>query len=366
MRVMVLPPIRYYVKITAAIIVTLVLAYSVYRARSILILIFLGMFLAVGLEPAIGRLERRGIRRGFAVLGFGLLLAGILVALVFLVIAPAAAEVTNFVSNVPDLIDDLNRRLEGTALGDYLQQPDVQDKVQEGFTAVLERSAGGIFGIVGGVISAVFTAITLFVLTIYFMLAMPRLRAGADRILGTEDRRAVLAEALAKVGGYVTGQLAICVCAGVSTYIALLALGVPYPALLAIVVAVLDAIPQVGATIGAVVAVLVALTVSLPVALGALIYFVVYQQLENYLIAPRVFSQTVSLSPLASLLSVLVGASLSGVVGAIVALPITAAGLVVFRATRPGQQLLGEPDPDPSAGVAADTPADPGAGTAQP
>ena len=259
---MVLPPVRYFVKITAAIVVTLVVAYSIYRARSILILIFLGMFLAVGLEPMIGRLERRGIRRGFAVLGFGLLFAGLLVALVFLVIAPAAEEVTTFVSNVPDLIDDLNKRVQGTAVGDYLNQPEVQQKIQDGFTSLLQRSAGGIFGIVGGVISAVFTALTLFVLTIYFMMAMPRLRASADRMLRTESRQAVLAEALAKVGGYVTGQLAICVCAGVCSYVALLLLDVPYPALLAIVITVLDAIPQVGATIGAVIAVLVAVTAS--------------------------------------------------------------------------------------------------------
>ncbi|MDT0261651.1 AI-2E family transporter [Jatrophihabitans lederbergiae] len=335
-----LPPVRYYVKVTVAVLLTLLAAYGVYRARSILVLIFLGLFLAVGLEPVIQRLERRGIRRGFCVLAFGLLIGALLVGLVFLVLAPATGEVTDFVSSVPDLLTRLNERLAGTSVGDYLNQGNVQQRIQSGLSSVLERSASGIFGIVGGLISAVFTAVTLFILTVYFMLAMPRLRDGLDRILATDERRAVLDESLSKVGGYVTGQLAICACAGVASYIALELIGVPYPALLAIVITVLDAVPQVGATIGAVLAVLVALTASIPAALIALVYFVLYQQLENYLIAPRVFSRTIALTPLASLLAVLVGAALAGVVGAIVALPMTAAGSTIFRNTSAGRSLL--------------------------
>lgn len=162
----------------------------------------------------------------------------------------------------------------------------------------------------------------------------------------------MLDESLSTVGGYVTGELAICACAGVASYIAMELIGVPYPALLAIVITVLDAVPQVGATIGAVIAVLVAFTAGVPVALIALVYFVLYQQLENYLIAPRVFSRTIALTPLASLLSVLIGASLAGVVGTIVALPITAAGSTVFRHTGTGRRLLSDDsptaDPDPA------------------
>lgn len=341
------PPFSYYVKVTIAVLLTLLGAFLIYRARSILVLIFLGMFLAVGLEPVIQRLERRGLRRGWCVLGFGILVTAVLVGLIFLVIVPAAEEVAQLGTSVPNLVEKLSERIRGTSLADYLQESDVQAKLQSGISSVLQSSAHGIFGLLGGVLSAVFTALTLFILTVYFMLAMPRLRAAIDRNLGTDERRAVLDESLNKVGGYVSGQLVICLCAGVTSYVALKLIGVPYPALLAIVITVLDAIPQVGATVGAVIAVVVALTASIPIAIGAAIFFMIYQQLENYLIAPRVFARTVALTPLASLLSVLIGAALAGVVGAIVALPIAAAGSVVLRSTALGRQWGAPVDDQP-------------------
>lgn len=337
-----LPPIGYYVRITVAVLLTLLLAVLVYQARSVLVLIFLGVFIAVGLDPVVSRLERHGVRRGISVTVLALLVAGAVVAVVLVVVVPAVGQVTTLIESVPNLITKFNHVTRNTAIGDYLNRPDVQSKIQSAVGSALLNSAGSlgsIFGIIGGVAAAVFAGVTLFVLVIYFSLALPRLRRGAAALLGAPQRQEILDEALSKVGAYVTGQLAICVCAGTASYVALLLIGVPYPAILAIVIAVLDAVPQVGATIGAVIAVVIALTVSLPVALLTLVYFVVYQQVENYLIAPRIFSRTIAMTPLASLLSVLIGAALAGVVGAIVALPITAAALVVFRHTPLGRRL---------------------------
>ena len=337
------PPVQYYAKITVTVLLVLLGAYLLDRARAVLVLIFLGLLIAVGLEPAIQWAQRRGIRRGLCVLGFGMLLAGLLTALAFLVVAPAAEEISGFARSVPDLLSDLQKHVRGTALGQYLQRSDAQKKIEDGVSTLLENSVGGILGVLGGAISAAFTAVTLLILTVYFMLALPRLRRALHRILVSDERQAVVDESLSKVGGYISGQLVICACAGITSYIALTLLSAPYPALLAIMITVLDAIPQVGATIGAVIAVLAALTVSLPVAIGALLFFVIYQQLENYLIAPRVFSRAVALTPLASLLSVLIGAALAGVVGAIVALPVTSAASVIFRSTTTGRRL--GPDP---------------------
>jgi predicted PurR-regulated permease PerM len=341
------PPVQYYVKITVAVLLVLLTAYLIYRARSALVLIFLACLLAVGLEPVIQRLERRGIRRGFCVLGFAVLIAGALTALAFLVIAPAAQEVSGFASSVPDLLNNLQKHLQGTSLGGYLKQNDVRTKIQQGISSLLENSVSGVLGVLGGAISTVFTAVTLLILTIYFMLALPRLRRSLDRMLRTRERQDIAEEALSRVGGYVSGQLLICVCAGISAYIALTLIGAPFPALLAIIITVLDAIPQVGATIGAVIAVLAALTASIPVAIATLVFLLLYQQLENYLIAPRIFARTVELTPLASLLSVLIGATLFGVVGAIAALPVTAAGSVILRSTQAARRL-GKDQPDPA------------------
>jgi predicted PurR-regulated permease PerM len=167
-------------------------------------------------------------------------------------------------------------------------------------------------------------------LTAYFLIALPRIRVTAAAVLRHPQRVAVFSEALEKVGGYLTGQVLISTGAGVAAFIALSVIGAPYVALLALVVGFLSLIPQVGASLGAAVAVVVTLTVSLPKAVAALVFFVIYQLVENYVIAPRVFAHTVSLSPLAAFVSVLVGAGLAGLIGAIFALPVAAMLKTVF------------------------------------
>lgn len=347
-----LPPIRYYVRITIAVVATLALALALYRVRSTLLLIFLGLFVAVGIEPTVARLERRGVRRGWTIIGIVLLLLAGLLALVMLVLVPAASQVAALVQSIPSLVTSLAEHIHGTALGDYLEKSDVQAQIQNAGRSLLLSSTGSIgsiFGIIGGLLGAVFTALTVAALSIYFSLAMPRLRTASGRVLGSPDRVAALDEALAKVGSYVSGQLVICLCAGITSYVALLIIGVPYAAVLAIIVTVLDAIPQVGATLAAAVAVLIAFTVSVPVGLVTLSFFLIYQQAENYLIAPRVFASAIGMSPLATFVAILVGASLGGVVGAVVALPVTAAGTVLVRhLARPDR---GIPEPPATDGV---------------
>ena len=173
------------------------------------------------------------------------------------------------------------------------------------------------------------------VLTVYFSLAMPRLRERAHRLARDPHRTKAIDAALSKVGAYVTGQGILCAVAGSTAYLALSLLGVPYAAALSLLVLFLDAIPQVGAAIGSLVSVAVALSVGVPQALGVAAFFGLYQSLENYLLAPRIFSQTINLTPLTALLAVLIGATIAGVLGAIVALPITAAAIVVVATLRP-------------------------------
>jgi predicted PurR-regulated permease PerM len=169
---------------------------------------------------------------------------------------------------------------------------------------------------------------------VYVSLAMPRLRARADAALGSDARVATLQESMDKISAYVLGQGMICLIAGVTAYLFFLVIGMPYPALLALVVLALDAVPQVGATLASIVAVAVALTVSLPMAAGVLVFFVVYQQVENFLVAPRVFARTIQITPLAAFVSVLLGAAVAGLAGAVLALPLTGAASVVIRQVR--------------------------------
>ena len=138
-------------------------------------------------------------------------------------------------------------------------------------------------------------------------------------------------EILAKVGGYVLGNVITSVIAGLGTYFWLLAFGVPYPLLLAMFVALLDLIPVIGSTIGGVVVTLVALTVSLPVALATLAFYVAYRLAEDYLIVPRIMGRTVQVPAIVSLIAVLIGGVLLGIIGALVAIPVAAAIRVLLH-----------------------------------
>jgi predicted PurR-regulated permease PerM len=303
-----------------------------YRARSVALSVFLGFFLATGFDPLITALERRGMRRGVAVLVFLLGAITAIVLFVWLALGPAIEQAGDLVTQIPDLATRLSDR--NGVFGKYLDDPEVQEQIK-GFAGkvpgFLTQSVGAVFGVLGAILGGLFSAFTILALMIYFMMALPRMRAFAARALGSDERVEVMDDALGKVGGYVTGQLTVSALAGIFAYIFLTVADVPYAAVLAIGVALLDAIPQVGATLGAILCTLVALTESLTLGLVTFAVLLVYQQLENYVIAPRVFARAVELSPVAVFIAVLAGGSLAGFVGALTALPVTAALKVVFR-----------------------------------
>jgi predicted PurR-regulated permease PerM len=302
-----------------------------YRIRGVLFSVFIAFFLAVGFDPFLQRLEKQGMRRGMAVLVWFLLLVLVLAGFVFIALRPALSQLKELVTQLPDLLDKLQDR--NSAIGQFLQQANARDQVQEFLTKVpgyLASSVDTVFGILGAVVGGIFKLFTILALTIYFMLALPRIVDFAEHALAHPERVEVMREALGKVGGYVTGQLTICVCAGISAYLFLSIAGVPYAAVLSITVAVLDAIPQIGAILGAIICTLVALTDSIGLASVTLAFLVAYQQFENYVLSPRVFSRAVNLSPVAVFIAILIGGSLAGAVGAVTALPIAAALKTVF------------------------------------
>jgi predicted PurR-regulated permease PerM len=174
--------------------------------------------------------------------------------------------------------------------------------------------------------------LVLIVLTIYFVADLPRIRTGLYRLIPHSRRpRAILIgdEISAKVGGYVLGNLLISVIAGVLTLIWLLIFGVPYAVLLAITVAVLDLIPVVGSVIGGIIVSLVAFTVSIPVGFATIGFVLVYRLVEDYILVPRIIGGAVKVPALVTVVAVLLGGALLGIVGALVAIPIAAALLLV-------------------------------------
>lgn len=298
--------------------------------QDVLVLVGLALFLAIGLEPAVAWLTRRRFPRWLAVTTVfvvGLLaLGGFLTAAIPVIVEQA----TQFIAKAPEYLHDAQNH--NTVLGQLNDRFHLQQQLQSLLSG--PGIGGGLLSAGQAVFSALTNVLILVVLTVYFLVDLPRIRAGGYRLIPHSRRpRAILIgdEIFTKVGGYVLGNLAISVIAGVLTLIWLLIFGVPYAALLAITVAILDLIPVVGSVVAGVLVSLVALTVSLPVCLGTVGFFVGYRFVEDYLLVPRIIGGAVKVPALVTVVAVILGGALLGVVGALVAIPVAAALLLLVR-----------------------------------
>ncbi len=328
------PPMRYWAKATAIVVLT-VGAFAVARSvLNILILVLIAIVIAVGAEPVIGWLTGRGLARGLAV---GLLLAAIvLLALAFawFIVPPLVAQAGGLGADIPRYLGSLEARNDW--LGNLMRENHVTDQVRgfiEHLPQTAGRSFGTILGVAGRVGSLVFEAVTVTVLAIYFMVSLPSMRRTTTILVRPHHRaqaRRVIDSSIDRIGGYVVGNFVTSVLCGVATLVAMLAIGVPFAVPLAIWAGFADLIPAVGSYLGAAPAILVAFVASPVKGLLAAVFFVAYQQFENYLVVPRVMKNVINLSPAAVIIATLVGGSLAGFAGALLALPVAAAIKVVI------------------------------------
>lgn len=288
-------------------------------------------FLAVLANAVVTVAERRlRLSRGLATLLVFTLGVALVVGLAVLFIRPVAREVGQFADQLPVYVDQARN---GTGpVGDLIRRFHLDRYVAENqaqLRSSLSSLGGPALAVLRGIANTAISVLVVLVLTIFMTLEGPALVRGLLEVL-PERRRARVAAVAADCGravtGYVTGQLLIATICGVTTYLVLLVLGVPFRGTIALFVALADLIPLVGATLGAVVATAVALLHGLTPGIVVAGWFIVYQQLENHLLQPVVQSRTVRLSPLTVLVSVIVGVELAGILGALLAIP--AAGMV--------------------------------------
>jgi predicted PurR-regulated permease PerM len=306
---------------------------AVVSARSVLVLVIVAAFLAIGLNPIVSRLERTGMRRGAAVAIVFVALLAFFALFGYAVLPPVITQVANFVEALPTYVRDLQgnptiKDLDGRfgvlqKLNDYVTTGDFGTRIAGNVVSVTQQIAG-----------LVLKALTILILTLYFLSSFNAIKHTAYRLVPRSRRARVSLigdEILGRVGGYVAGAVVVALIAGVTSLIWVSALGVPYPLALALIVTLTDVIPLIGATIGAVVVTAVAFFVSLPVGIATGIFFLVYQQLENYLVYPRVMSRSVDVNPAAAIVGALIGGTLLGFVGALLAVPATAAIQLILR-----------------------------------
>ncbi len=310
----------------AGVAVTYGLVELIIKARSVLILVGVAFFLAAGLDPIAGWLCRHRWPRWAAVLavitGVVAVIAGFLAAAV----PPLAAQTTALVHQIPHYMHDLQDRNSG--IGRLNARYHIQQRVSALITTRGSSLIGGVIGAGTMVLSTLSEILLVLVLSVYFLASMPKTKLFGYRLVPHSRRARVILigdEILAKVGAYLLGNILTSLIAALGTFFWMLAFGIPYPVLLALLVGILDLIPVIGSTIGGAVVTLVALTVSVPVAIGTLAFYIGYRLAEDYLIVPRVMGRTVQLPALVSMVAVLVGGVLLGIIGALIAIPVAAA-----------------------------------------
>lgn len=327
---------RWGVYVSLGALAVLAAAAAVYTTRAVLIRVLIALFIAISLDPAVRMLTRRGMRRGLAVLLIFLVAGGLVAAFLVSVIPALVHQFDALVQDFPGYLASLQERsAQFRGLSDRFQ---LTSRLQDLLANLPGQLGSGLLGLTRRLFGALFSTLTVLVLTVYFMADLPRLRHGVLLLFPRAHRARFgrVADVMVdKVGDYMIGNLLISLAAGLASFAALEALGIPFAVPLAFVVALFDLIPMIGAALGAVVCVLAALlTTDLwPTTVIVALFFVAYQQLENYLIAPRILRHTVSLSAAAVLLASLIGGTVLGLVGALMAIPV-AAGLKVVLAER--------------------------------
>jgi predicted PurR-regulated permease PerM len=318
-------PFRIAFVATLGIAAAAALVESVLVARQVLILILIAAFLAVGLDPAVRWLVRRGLKRGIAVLVIILAAFGFVGGFVAAIAPPIAHQSTALVKKAPDYAERLTKNPTIKKLDDRYHF--VTSLKKKASTGIQVSAFGGVVGVGKKILGIVFSTLTVVILTIYFLANMPAMKRTVYRLVPRSRRARVgllTDEILDRVGGYVLGNLFTSLIAGLATLIWLEAWRIPYAVALALFVAVTDLIPLIGATIGAIGVTAVALFSGIPIGIATFAFYVGYQQFENYVLQPRVMKRTVDVAPVVTIVAALLGAALLGILGALIAVPLAA------------------------------------------
>ena len=314
-------------------------AYALWQAVSslgtVLTLLTVAFFLTLSLNPVVELLVRRGLRRGGAVAAVFALAVGAFVLLGFVVVPPVTQQAGELAQSAPRYVNDV---LSSPRVQDIDQHYHVVEKIQEEVNKRLTDSdfmsqvAGGVLGAGRIVAEGIFSTLTVLVLTLYVLSSLPTLKQAAYAVVPASRRPRVVSlseEIMRRVGSYAIGQVVVAAVNAFCAWIMMSIVGIPYAAVLAVAVGFLGLVPMVGATLGAVLVAVVALFDDPTKAVIALVYFIVYQQTENYLVAPRIMQRTVSVPGAVTIVAALIGGTLLGMLGALLAIP-AAAGLLLL------------------------------------
>lgn len=319
------------------VLTALLLWHTLGRLTTTITLVVVAFFLTLALNPLVEFLTRRGVRRGGAVTLVFIGLIAVFTLLGLVVVPPVISQGGELAKNAPGYLDQI---LKNSVVQDLDRHYDLVDKIQAEANKrltdgnFLSSVFGGVLGVGAAVIGGLFQGFTVLVLTLFLLASLPRVKQAAYAMVPATRRPRFISlseEIMRRVGSYAIGQVAVATINAVCSWIMMMIVGIPYAAVLAVAVGFLGLVPMVGATIGASLVCLVGIFDEPKKAVIALIYYVVYQQLENYVVAPRIMQRTVSVPGAVTVVAALAGGTLLGVLGALLAIPVAAGLLLLYE-----------------------------------
>ena len=322
---------------TTGALTAFVLLRSLAAASQIFVLILISIFLAMGLNPAVEFFRRKGLSRGASVS----VILGLVIIFVFilalLIIPPVVRQTTSLIESAPALLENLKNN---SLINDINNQYGLIDSLTEKVNSITSDGTliisafGGIVGVGKTFISGIFTALTILVLTMYFTISLPTVIEQAIRLAPASRRyriKALTDGIVSRIGAFVGSQISVAFIAGLVMSVIAGVLGLPSPIALGMLVFICGLIPLVGHFIGASILTVIGLTQSIGAGVAVFIAYLIYQQIENYLVMPRIMRKTLAIPGLVTIVSALIGASLLGLVGGILAVPIAASILLILE-----------------------------------
>ena len=321
---------------TLGALTAIVLMRALASVSQILVLILIALFLATGLNPAVEALRKRKLSRSAAVT---VIFSSVILFVIFfalVIIPPVISQGTNLIESGPQLLEDLMMNETINQLNSQYGLIDtLQERLRSGTSdgTLLISTFGGVIGVGKSVLSGFFAALTILVLTLYFITSLPQaVNLGLSLVpAGRRDRVGLLTNAvIARVGSFVGSQIVIAAMAAVFVTILSIFLGLPSPFAIGMFILVAALIPLIGHFIGAGVFTLIALSQSLAIGVIAFVAYVVYVQVENYVVTPRIMKRTLSVPGAVTIVAALIGSSLLGLVGGLLAVPIAASIILIL------------------------------------
>ena len=321
---------------TLGALTAIVLMRALASVSQIFILILIALFLATGLNPAVEALRRRNMSRATAVTIIFTSVIAFVIFFALVVAPPVISQGTQLINKAPTLLAELTNNATINQLNDQYGIIDTLQAKLESVTSdgtLLISAFGGVIGVGKSVLSGFFTFLTILVLTLYFITSLPQaVNLGLSLVPASRrERIGHLTNAIiARVGSFVGSQIVIAAMASLFVFILSLVLGLPSPIAIGMIVLVCGLIPLIGHFLGSGIVTIIALTQSIAIGVIALVAYVVYVQIENYVVTPRIMKRTLAVPGAVTIISALIGSSLLGLVGGLLAVPVAASIILIL------------------------------------